>query len=76
MLTVKDLLAATVQLANRDAIMDPKLMRWPPLWFETTFNLETELPEFVAYYQQRALKFVFKPLLVGVSSNHWLVQFI
>uniref|UniRef100_A0A914RLI2 Uncharacterized protein n=1 Tax=Parascaris equorum TaxID=6256 RepID=A0A914RLI2_PAREQ len=36
-LTVKDLLT----------------MRWPPSWFETTFNLNTELPQFVAYFQQR-----------------------
>uniref|UniRef100_A0A0M3ILH3 Tubulin--tyrosine ligase-like protein 9 n=1 Tax=Ascaris lumbricoides TaxID=6252 RepID=A0A0M3ILH3_ASCLU len=52
-LTVKDLLAASIQYAYKDSSLDPKTMRWPPSWFETTFNLNTELPQFVAYFQQR-----------------------
>uniref|UniRef100_A0A915BCG8 Tubulin--tyrosine ligase-like protein 12 n=2 Tax=Parascaris univalens TaxID=6257 RepID=A0A915BCG8_PARUN len=52
-LTVKDLLATSIQYAYKDSSLDPKTMRWPPSWFETTFNLNTELPQFVAYFQQR-----------------------
>lgn len=57
-LTVKDLLAASIQYAYKDSSLDPKTMRWPPSWFETTFNLNTELPQFVAYFQQRERRLV------------------
>uniref|UniRef100_A0A183V9U4 Tubulin--tyrosine ligase-like protein 12 n=1 Tax=Toxocara canis TaxID=6265 RepID=A0A183V9U4_TOXCA len=64
-LTVKDLMAASIQSAYNGSPLDPKTMRWPPDWFETTFNLYTELPQFVTYFQQRELK--------GLD-NTWIIK--
>uniref|UniRef100_A0A0N5AHM6 Tubulin--tyrosine ligase-like protein 12 n=1 Tax=Syphacia muris TaxID=451379 RepID=A0A0N5AHM6_9BILA len=59
-LTVKDLLAASIQAAYSN-----ETMRWPPRWFETTFNLKNALPQFVTYFQQRQLR--------GLD-NTWIVK--
>uniref|UniRef100_A0A915KLW4 Uncharacterized protein n=1 Tax=Romanomermis culicivorax TaxID=13658 RepID=A0A915KLW4_ROMCU len=52
-LTVKDLLAACVHLAFRDKPMNEDTLKFEPPWFCTTFNLKTELPQFVSYFQRR-----------------------
>lgn len=52
LLTAKDLLATVVRSAyaneqpNLDMVTEPK-------WLASTFNLQTELPEFVSYFQNR-----------------------
>ncbi|KAM7298119.1 hypothetical protein ISCGN_018745 [Ixodes scapularis] len=53
-LTVKDLLAL---VCRRDAqggpTVDPATLATLPAWLPTTYNLKTELPQFVSYFQQR-----------------------
>jgi len=62
-LTIKDLLCVVCRRQNRGdggSITDPL-----PKWLPITFNLQTELPKFVSYYQQRAKE--------GLD-NHWIVK--
>lgn len=51
-LTVKDLFASVCQRAA-DTIINLDTLESSPLWLPTTFNLKTELPKFVSYFQQR-----------------------
>uniref|UniRef100_A0A915E7M8 Tubulin--tyrosine ligase-like protein 12 n=1 Tax=Ditylenchus dipsaci TaxID=166011 RepID=A0A915E7M8_9BILA len=55
-LTVKDLLAATIQSAFEESPLNNDTLDWQPEWLPTTFNLQLELPEFVAYFQRRQQK--------------------
>jgi hypothetical protein len=54
-LTVKDLFADTVRRVY-ETIDDGELTM--PSWLQTTFNLSTELPDFVAYYQNCAKRYI------------------
>lgn len=52
--TVKDLLAIICRRAHADKpSVDPETLDTFPKWLPTTYNLKTELPKFVSYYQQR-----------------------
>lgn len=55
-LTVKDLLVAICRRAAKKTAFDPQTMDYEPKWIPTTFNLNTELPKFVSYFQQRQKK--------------------
>ncbi|KAM7298335.1 lipase member M-like [Ixodes scapularis] len=65
-LTVKDLLAL---VCRRDAqggpTVDPATLATLPAWLPTTYNLKTELPQFVSYFQQRQDR--------GLD-NHWICK--
>ena len=50
-LTVKDLLAIVARRASKQPSSDP--LSLGPKWLPVTFNLETELPKFVSYFQTR-----------------------
>lgn len=56
-LTVKDLLAMISRRAAGDTcIIDRVTLESKPKWLPTTFNLKTELPQFVSYFQHREQK--------------------
>lgn len=65
-ITVKDLLAIVCRRTAKDScsVLRDTLVTYP-LWLPTTFNLKTELPQFVSYYQHRAEK--------GLD-NHWICK--
>lgn len=50
--TIKDLLAVVCRRLN-EKHHDPESLDTYPVWLPTTFNLKTEMKEFVSYYQQR-----------------------
>jgi tubulin--tyrosine ligase-like protein 12 len=51
-LTVKDLLAASIQSHIAPDSSDD-LDEWTPPWFPSTYNLHTELLQFIAHFQLR-----------------------
>ncbi|KAK7485192.1 hypothetical protein BaRGS_00023602 [Batillaria attramentaria] len=53
-LTIKDLLAIVARRAAKNPPADP--LNPGPKWLPVTYNLETELPQFVSYFQTRAKK--------------------
>ena len=54
-LTVKDLLCAVCRRKRTDKDDDGSLSTTPK-WLPTTYNLKTELPKFVSYFQSRENK--------------------
>lgn len=53
-LTIKDLLCVVCRrMADNDNSDQGRQLQTLPRWLPTTFNLKTELPQFVSYYQQR-----------------------
>lgn len=50
LLTVKDLLCIVARRANKGKPIDEITMKTNPSWLPTTFNLKTELAQFVAFY--------------------------
>ncbi|KAI6204143.1 hypothetical protein M3Y94_00637900 [Aphelenchoides besseyi] len=53
-LTVKDLFAACLQSHPKFiSSYDPEKLEFWPTWYPASFNLNEELPAFVAYYQKR-----------------------
>lgn len=64
-LTIKDLLAAVSRRAAPEPTESDDDLETKPKWLPTTFNLKTELVQFVSYYQKRD----------GLSmDNHWIVK--
>ena len=58
LLTVKDALAVVARRvvnSNIGSKSNPAL-ETEPIWLPTTFNLVTELPKFVSYFQQREIE--------------------
>lgn len=66
-LTIKDLLAAVCRRAPNDRTINElqESLQTSPNWLPTTFNLKTELLEFVSYFQRREEKNL---------DNHWIVK--
>lgn len=66
-LTIKDLLAAVCRRVQRDRITSEsqESLTTFPNWLPTTFNLKTELLEFVSYFQRREEKEL---------DNHWIIK--
>ncbi|XP_058812359.1 tubulin--tyrosine ligase-like protein 12 [Topomyia yanbarensis] len=63
-ITIKDLLSIVCRrMADKVTDLDP--LRANPKWLPVTYNLKTELIEFVSYYQNRARK--------GLD-NHYIVK--
>lgn len=63
-LTIKDLLSIVCRRAANQ-YCDTETLKTFPKWLPTTFNLKTELLQFVSYYQTRAAKEL---------DNHWIVK--
>lgn len=63
-LTIKDLLSIVCRRAANE-YCDFETLSTKPEWLPTTFNLKTELLQFISYYQQRQAK--------GLD-NHWIVK--
>ncbi|CAD5211116.1 unnamed protein product [Bursaphelenchus okinawaensis] len=65
-LTVKDLFAASIETnPDYEKSFNEETLEYGPEWFQTTFNLNEELPTFVAHYQKRAKKNL---------DNTWIVK--
>ncbi|KAJ8898299.1 hypothetical protein PR048_003659 [Dryococelus australis] len=65
-ITVKDLLAIVCRRNNVGKIdVDPLSLETYPSWLPTTYNLKTELPKFVCYFQNRVAE--------GLD-NHWICK--
>ncbi|XP_058464830.1 tubulin--tyrosine ligase-like protein 12 [Malaya genurostris] len=63
-ITIKDLLSIVCRrMADKDHVQDP--LQSNPVWLPVTYNLKTELIEFVSYYQNRARK--------GLD-NHYIIK--
>ncbi|KAL6432544.1 hypothetical protein ACFW04_006841 [Cataglyphis niger] len=64
-LTIKDLLSIVCRRKATDKLYDPDTLETYPIWLPTTYNLSTELVQFVAYFTQRANKDL---------DNHWICK--
>ena len=56
LLTAKDLMCAVAR--GNQSSCDPATMETGPAWLQTSYNLQTELAEFVSYFQHREARFV------------------
>ncbi|XP_061193529.1 tubulin--tyrosine ligase-like protein 12 [Saccostrea echinata] len=63
-ITVKDLLAVVCRRAG-DGKEDPDTLERNPKWLPVTYNLETEITQFVSYFQHREKK---------ALNNHWICK--
>lgn len=63
-ITIKDLLSIVCR-RTADKYCDEDTFKTYPKWLPTTFNLKTELTQFVSYYQSRAAKEL---------DNHWIIK--
>lgn len=61
-LTIKDLLSI---VCRRKSSKNCDVSVCSPTWLPTTYNLKTELPKFVSYYQHREKKEL---------DNHWIIK--
>ncbi|KAG5322087.1 TTL12 protein, partial [Acromyrmex heyeri] len=64
-LTTKDLLSIVCRRKAMDKLYDSDTLETYPVWLPTTYNLSTELVQFVAYFMQRANKDL---------DNHWICK--
>lgn len=64
-LTIKDLLSVICRRGNEDTKTDNEALQTQPSWLPTTFNLNTELVEFVSFFQNRQSK--------GLD-NYWIIK--
>lgn len=63
--TIKDLLAIVCRRGNKKHHQDDDNLTTYPLWLPTTYNLKTELKEFVSYFQNREAKEL---------NNFWIIK--
>ncbi|KZC06258.1 PREDICTED: tubulin--tyrosine ligase-like protein 12 [Dufourea novaeangliae] len=63
--TVKDLLSIVSRRKSGEKSYNPDTLETYPEWLPTTYNLSTELVEFVAYFEQRES--------MGLD-NHWICK--
>lgn len=63
-ITIKDLLAIVCRRVANKVCDDSTLVTFPK-WLPTTYNLKTELPKFVSFYQARDEKEL---------DNHWIIK--
>ena len=64
-LTIKDLLSIVCRRKAGERSYDPETLETYPEWLPTTYNLSTELVQFVAYFQNRES--------MGFD-NHWICK--
>lgn len=64
-LTRKDLLSIVCRRKAGDKLYDPDTLETYPAWLPTTYNLSTELVQFVVYFTRRADKNL---------DNHWICK--
>ena len=68
-LTCKDLFTLVcrraVPVMERHSTVNPSTLQSSPLWLPTTYNLESDLPNFVAYYRAREVR--------GLD-NYWICK--
>ncbi|XP_076638732.1 tubulin tyrosine ligase-like 12 [Colletes latitarsis] len=64
-LTIKDLLSIVCRRKAGEKPYDPDTLETYPRWLPTTYNLHTELVQFVAYFEQRESMDL---------ENHWICK--
>ncbi|XP_053597060.1 tubulin--tyrosine ligase-like protein 12 [Microplitis demolitor] len=64
-LTTKDLLSIVCRRKAADNLYNPETLETYPSWLPTTYNLSTELVEFVSYFQNRQARDL---------DNHWICK--
>lgn len=63
-ITIKDLLSIVCR-RSVSKYYDEKTLKTYPKWLPTTFNMKTELLQFISYYQSRDAKHL---------DNHWIIK--